>query len=110
MLTILVGIPIGIGGSFVAWWIVYHRVIPKIEFSQFICKDKLETDNSGFRYRIKLENNGSRSVLDLELITKYRVKGLRLNRPSNWEIADIPITNRRILKFGPVRKNILEKL
>lgn len=105
IISAIIGVPIGILGSFIAWWIIFHLNVANIQFSTDICKDTSEADNSGFRYRIKLENYGKRAILDLELIAKYRVKGLRKNRPSNWEIVYIPLHLDRLLKVIPRRKH-----
>lgn len=101
----MIGIPVGVLGSFLAWWIIYHRIIPIVRFSEDICKDKYDPDNTGFRYRIKLENYGRRAILDLELIARYRVKGLFKGRPGNWKVVYIPLHNNRIFNMPPVKKS-----
>jgi len=103
IISTIIGVFVGVISSFAAWWIIFHLNIANIKFSPNLCKDRLEADNSGFRYRIKIQNFGRRAILDLELIAKYRVVGLRKNRPANWETVYIPLHLNRILKVSPYK-------
>jgi hypothetical protein len=77
IIAILVSIPIGIACSVAAWWILFHKIVPKISFSKGISKTKLEDYDSGFCYRIKFENVGRRDIIDIQIHAYLRIIGLR---------------------------------
>lgn len=91
LISILIGVPVGIAGSFIAWWIIYHKIKPVINFSSTISKIKRNPNSKNYTYRIKFENSGKRAILDLNLIVKLRIKGLNPSFSGNWEVLYIPI-------------------
>ncbi len=103
-ISILVGIPIGVLTSFIAWWILFHHVVPVIRFSPHISKTETDDNKSGYRYRVKFENSGARNILDVELFARLRVKGFP-PYPSNWKVIDIPLSRDRIPRIRPIKKS-----
>ncbi len=95
-ISLILGIPLGILASLIAWWILFHAVVPKIEFSHDISKSTAIDSKSGYRYRIKFENTGKRDVLDLEIFARYRIQGIKQETPKNWSIIDLHISKERI--------------
>lgn len=84
-------IPIGVACSLGAWWIVFHGIIPKLEFSEHISKT-LDERSDGFpTYRIKIRNCGRRDILDVQLFARIYVTGLNLHSPSTRRIVLIPL-------------------
>ena len=77
----LVGIPLGILTSLVAWWVLFHRIVPKIEFSPDISKFYFQ--NLGMKYRIKFRNSGRRGIIDMEVFPILRIRGLNHQLPDN---------------------------
>ena len=104
IISAIIGIPIGILGSFFAWLIVVRLKVGDIKFSPIIKKNIDELDNSGFKYHIKLIK---RAIYDLELITQYKVKGLHKNNPDDWNIIYIPIHLNRLSESIPTGKQPL---
>ncbi len=105
IILVFIGLPIGVAASALAWWIITHRFNPIIKFSIGISKTKTSKNNPKYMYRIKFENAGRRTILDLELITKLRIKGLKPSLKNNWQVIYIPVTNNNIPKITPVRKS-----
>ena len=84
----------------IAWWVLNYCIKPKISFSDSIARD--DESKTSF-YRFKFENNGSRRILDCEIIAKLRIKGLKYS--TNWEIIYLPLDNEKI----PIIKSIKTK-
>lgn len=105
LISVSIGVPVGIAGSFIAWWIIYHKVKPVLSFSSTISKTRGNIKSSIYTYRIKFENAGKRAILDLNLIAKLRIKGLNSSLPGNWEVAYIPVNQMNIPIVRPVKKS-----
>lgn len=106
---LLIGIIIGIitGGisSYGVWYYVVHILVPKIKFSDHI--SKTIGSNGNPVYKIKFENCGKRKAIDLQINTRFRVKGLVTNAPHIWKVAYIPYSHDRreqIPFLSPVEK------
>jgi hypothetical protein len=65
-----------------AWWILFHRIIPQVEFSPNI--SKYDFNEIGRRYRIKIRNAGKRGIIDLEVFPILKIRGLNPELPDNW--------------------------
>ena len=104
--SISIGFLFGIIASLLAWWFQSHLIVPNIQFSPFIGKIPSVENKSGYKYRIKLENSGKRSVIDIEIMARLRIKGLG-DFPNNWRINYIPLEGLGITYRIPVitRKN-----
>lgn len=85
--ALLVGIPLGVLSSLIAWWILFHAIVPKVRYSNRIAKGDFIYSPSGTRCRIRLENFGRRDILDVELFARLRVRGLRPEAPTTWDIV-----------------------
>jgi hypothetical protein len=99
---LILGFILGIITNFVAWWILFHAIVPHIRFSTAISKTSFEAtpdDKSGYRYRVKFENAGTRSVIDVEVIARLRIKGLGRYPKTNWQVIDIPVENDRSISY-----------
>lgn len=109
-MSFLVGIPVGILGSLFAWWILFHRIVPRILFSPSISKTKTDDNKSGYRYRFKFENIGKRNIIDLEVFAKLRIKAVSPSYPNNWAVIFIPLEYDRIPKLRTVKKSHLREV
>lgn len=97
MSSLLLGIPLGVLASLMAWWILFHFFVPSIEFSLFISKIPDLDQQPPFRYRIKFKNTGRRQILDLDVTAELRVKALHPAYERNWTTFKIPVRGNRIL-------------
>ena len=88
--SISIGFLFGIIASLLAWWFQSHLIVPNIQFSPFIGKIPSVENKSGYKYRIKLENSGKRSVIDIEIMARLRIKGVG-DFPNNWKVYYIPL-------------------
>lgn len=115
------GLIIGLFTSFFSWWVLFRYMAPVITISDAISKTKSKValeeddDKTGFRYRIKLENSGQRSIVDLELRAVVRIKGLNDPHSKTWELAYLPmnLSGEKIYSIplmGPVRKTKIRTL
>lgn len=108
----VLGFLVGVVTNIFSWWILAHYVVPSIHFSPSISKRprvSTERDAAPFGYRIKLENRGRRSVIDLELIVRLRINWPPDYLPSTWTIFNVPLSESggdtyRIPRILPVSK------
>jgi len=89
LISNIVGLIIGLFTSFLTWWILFHAIVPKIEFAKDISKLPTDDDSSGSRYRIKFANVGKRALVDIQVLARFSIKGL--TRPGNWVTINIPL-------------------
>lgn len=89
------GLIIGVGTNLVAWWLLFHAVVPKIQFSPSISKltnEEHPDDQSGYKYRVKIENAGRRAVIDLEIRARIVIHGLGRYKKSTSQWILMPLT------------------
>jgi hypothetical protein len=89
LLSTLIGIPFGILSSLVAWWILFHCIVPKVAFSKEILRSKSADTQSGFKYRLKVANTGKRNIIDVEIIVRYRIKLTESSKTWIWETIKV---------------------
>jgi hypothetical protein len=94
----IIGFILGIIASFLVWYLVYHIIVPKIEFFPNIYKQRSNENHSGFRYVAKIKNVGKRDIIDVEIFIKLRIKGL-YHKQSLWKGIYIPVDDERIPKI-----------
>ena len=83
MTEFIIGIVTGILG----WAILAHIVVPSLSFSKNIAKTY---EGNKFRYRIKVNNTGWRSIIDVQLAARLRVADLS-TEPGRVQVIYIPI-------------------
>lgn len=106
--SILIGLFIGIGTNLIAWWILFHYIIPKIHFSRSISKIPTKDNKLGYKYRIKIQNSGKRSIIDVEFRARLSIKGL-LDNPQHWRLVSIPLSGNTIVNKFPIMKPAKQK-
>ena len=107
----ILGIMVGIATNIFSWWILFHKIVPNVRFSTDISKTPIAPSNddaSGFRYRFKFENSGSRAVIDLEIMARIRIRGLGPYKRTNWQVIQVPLsadgaTSRHLPRLKPTR-------
>jgi len=112
----LFGFVLGIATNLLSWWILSHVVVPQISFSPQIsktCAHKTPCDQSGYKYRVKLENSGRRAAIDVEIAARLRVKGMGAFAKTNWLIVNIPLSTHgnsyRIPRILPVKESLARR-
>jgi hypothetical protein len=91
---LVVGLVFGIISSFIAWGILFHYLVPELQFAPEISKvglKKGEDDESGYRYRFRIENAGRRDIIDIELIARVSIKGIR--KENTWNTVHVPLSS-----------------
>ena len=104
-MEIIIGFVLGIIASILAWYILFHKIIPKVDFFEKIYKDRTDENPSGYRYLIRFQNNGHRDIIDIELFAKLRIKGIYEHRRNAWKAIYIPIDDNRIPKINSQKRN-----
>ncbi|MBD0258163.1 MAG: hypothetical protein ICV83_20820, partial [Cytophagales bacterium] len=107
IVNVLISVITGIGASYFVWWITISRFVPKIKFADKIAKVNTDENLSGLRYRFKFENSGRRNIIDLEIIVRLRIKGLRKTLPNNNEIVYLSTSSleyKKVAILRPVKK------
>ncbi len=89
LLEIALSVVLGLATSFAFFYWQFHIAVPRVRFSEKI--SKLPLDDGGYRYRIKYENPGRRAMLEVTLVARLRVPGIRAGRHANIGIATIPM-------------------
>ena len=103
LLSIIVSTLTGVATSYFVWWLTFKYWVPRIKFSDFISKTPTNENASGYRYRIKFENSGKRNVIDVEVLIRLRIKGIRSGLPSNWEVVYLPTSSLEYKRVAIVR-------
>jgi len=93
ILSLVIGIPLGSLASFIAWWIVAHRIRPSLRFSSKISKTASRRNPQGFVYRVKFINSGRRGILDLEISCLLYLK---ISDPQITTVVNIGLSRNRI--------------
>ena len=65
----LLGLVIGLVTSFFSWWVLFHAIVPKVEFSSAVSKIPRRS-GKGNSYRIKFANRGRRAVIGVEVYAR----------------------------------------
>jgi hypothetical protein len=105
VLSIAVGFLLGILASYICWYFLFHKIVPRVEFLPQILVSSTKENSSGKKYRIRFQNVGRREVLDFEVIAKLRIQGLIPEDPVVWRAIYIPVDDARIPKLGSHRKS-----
>jgi len=111
----LAGFLLGILTSFLSWWLLSRYLVPRVRFSPCISKIPSEHDKSGWRYRVKFENSGRRTIIDVECLATFRTKGRGPRHPRTWDEAMIPlgpggVESWRFPRLRPVRVSGMRQL
>lgn len=104
-MEIIIGFILGIIASILAWYILFHKIVPKVNFSDKVYKQPTEENPSGFRYLIKFQNIGRRKIIDIEYFAKLRIKGIYSHRINSWKAIYIPFDDNRIPQVRSHRKD-----
>src|SRR5512141_654885 len=112
MTNLLIAFLLGSFVNLLTWSILNHMFVPDIRFSRSISKRERDTtkdDASQFGYRVKLENNGRRSVIDVEVTARLRINYPPDVQPNTWNLINIPLEKAgeyryHITRLSPTRK------
>lgn len=102
-LNFIIGLLVGVGTEFFGWWCLARFVVPRLRFSPSISKIYVaDGDRQSAQYRIKLENAGRRSIIDMELTAKLVIKGIGRVR-STYQTGYIPLRPNGDLQYRIAR-------
>jgi hypothetical protein len=88
IISAIIGIPVGIMCSTIAWWILFRKITPKIEFSKDISR-KIKNEKSVLR--IKFRNNGRRDIVDVQCYVRLYIEGLNPKRPNLIRVLELTL-------------------
>ncbi|NKI33354.1 hypothetical protein [Croceivirga thetidis] len=98
IIGLLIGIPLGILTSLLAWWILTHKIVPKVSFGKFISKVAIPNSEK-YKYRIGIKNSGKRDMLDVDIILELVVKGFDKAVPSNTSYIKLNLNKPKLPKL-----------
>ena len=103
ILSNLIGVATGLGTSFFSWWVLFHVIVPRIQFSNKISKRKSK-DHAGYDYRVKILNSGSRGIVGVECIARLIIDW---EGKGNWKAFYIPMNpaGERKTELPKIKKN-----
>jgi hypothetical protein len=104
-MELAIGFLLGTIASMLAWYILFHKIVPKIEFFPNIYREKTAENPSGYRYLFRLKNIGKRDIIDVELIAKLRIRGIYEHKKYSWKAIYIPLDDNRIPKIKSQKRN-----
>lgn len=96
MIANTIGLVLGVAASFLAWWIIFHQIVPKIEFSEGISSSPRRSDPSRRSYRIKFANTGRRAIIGMEVFARLSIKW---EAGKNWSAYYIPLNSAGDRKY-----------
>ncbi len=94
LINFFLGLAVGIATNLFSWWLLFHGIVPKVRFSQYISKTPYADtghDKSGYRYRVKFENSGRRAIIDMDVMARLRIKGLDPHK-GLWHTFLVPLS------------------
>ncbi len=94
IIYLILGIPLGILASYLAWWIVSHKIIPNILFASVI-------SNRHDTYRFAIMNNGKRNVIDVTIIAELIISGIDKVAPQNTSHVRLGLNKKYLIKISP---------
>lgn len=103
LVNILVSSLTGVVASFFVWWLTFKYWSPKLNICKTISKLSTDENKSKFKYRLKFENIGKRNIIDLEVIVRLRIKGVKKDFPHNWEVIYLPTSSAEYKKVAIVK-------
>ncbi|MBN1930269.1 MAG: hypothetical protein JW786_01495 [Desulfobacterales bacterium] len=106
MFQYFLGIIFGVLSSLLGWYILYHLIIPKINFAPAISKLKSQKPSNGYFYGVKLWNIGKRDVIDIDVFIKYKVKGLTKQK-GLWHTVELKKRPDKLTYFPKGEKRII---
>ncbi len=84
----LIGLVIGLGTSFFSWWVLFHGIVPVIDFAGFISKIPKRA-GPGHSYRVKFQNTGGRAIIGVEVFARLVIDW---EGNKNWSAVYIPFS------------------
>ncbi|WP_461633274.1 hypothetical protein [Labilibaculum euxinus] len=98
LVGILIGLPIGIIASLLAWWLLTHAIVPKVTFAPFL--SKITDSKNNFRYRIGFKNSGVRAMIDVQIIFELVIKGFDKTLPTNTSYIQLNLKKPKLYKVS----------
>jgi len=92
VVTIIVGFFLGMVGSYLVWLVTVRTYVPKIVVSQ-IARNTVSTNPLIYEYRIKVFNQGRKSVSGLSITCKIFIQGINRSRPKNIISLYLPVAD-----------------
>jgi len=108
LLTVFVSSLTGVGASFLVWWLTFKHWSPKLRIGTTISKRQTEENESKFEYRFKFENIGRRNIIDVEVIVRLRIQGIKKGT-RNWTVIYLPTSSsleyKKVAIIRPASEN-----
>jgi hypothetical protein len=104
VVSVVVGIAVGVISGLATWWITARAITPKIELSKGISKLPDGSGVTPWLYRVKLVNIKrpwlpDAPLVDVSVTASLRTRGLRAELPETWIRIRIPVGGDGELPF-----------
>jgi hypothetical protein len=103
LVSIVIAVPVGIGCSMAAWWIIFHAFKPHLRWDDVIEGVPSDTHSGEVMHSLGLENVGRRAAVETRVHARLRIRGLVEQRPQRWVVLEIPTNNELIPRVAPRR-------
>ncbi len=99
----LLSFVLGFMASFLVWWLLQHRWIPKIKFAEEL--NKYQIPSGPFIYRCAFINSGKRDIIDVEVIVRIGVN--EFMGATGWAYHTIKTNASRIPVLSPEKRRVV---
>jgi hypothetical protein len=103
VVTNLLSFVLGFAASFLVWWLLQHRWIPKIKFAEEL--NKYQIPSGPFIYRCAFVNSGKRDIIDVEVIVRIGV--YKFMGATGWAYHTIKTNSSRIPVLSPKKRRVV---
>jgi hypothetical protein len=103
-ILVLAGGIVGFITSFLVWWFTTRKIVPKIRFSDKISKMPDDNNPSGYTYKVRFKNIGTRDIIDISIYGLLRIKGLCKYDKELLQVIKLPIGVNNHILISPCEK------
>jgi len=87
--------------SFLLWWMLNHQMVPIIEFAEEVSRRPITYDRQTTRHQFALKNTGARSIINVRLKARLRIKDPRKRGSNVLNYYDISLSNNELFELKP---------
>ncbi|MEP1611244.1 MAG: hypothetical protein ABJL72_04910 [Roseobacter sp.] len=103
LVTHLISLFLGAAASYLVWWWLNHKWVPKLEFALEICRYSVDQDKK--LYVCAFSNIGKREIVDVEVVTQVGVNNF--NGSSGWQYFSLKTNSTRLPIIEPRRRALV---
>lgn len=97
----VLGVVIGVAGSFLAWYLTARVIRPSIRIGPQVSRVDGPEGWPQYVYRVKVVNRRRRQAIDVEFGATLDTKGIHADRIDNWNVYEVPIDSPSTRRLPP---------